>query len=322
LNITNGDSAVHIMKRAGISGTLLPWRDVLHDGPVPAGLSLTALSEVRARFITARGWGDQAVIEQDFIDRDRVLQSSEHFEKVILWFEHDLYDQLQLLQILDWYQRHRPLKTELAIICVDQYLGTLSPEQMASLQQYERVVSEEQLALAKAAWDAYRSATPLSWRALLQTDTTALPYLAGAVVRQLEEYPDCRTGLSRTARQALQIIANGEIRPGRVFGLYQQTEDRVFMGDASFWAILDELIQSKPPLILPSAGGALGFPPKGDTALTITTAGEDVLAGKLNWLDCVDLDRWIGGVHITLDAIWCWDAATASLSNISSKIDH
>lgn len=33
LNITNGDCAVEIMKKADISGVFLPWRDVLHDGP-------------------------------------------------------------------------------------------------------------------------------------------------------------------------------------------------------------------------------------------------------------------------------------------------
>ena len=309
------------MQRAGIAGTLLPWRDVLHDGPVPAGFSLTELSEVRARFIAGRGWGELPAIQQDLIDRDRILQSSERYAKVILWFEHDLYDQLQLLQILDWYHRHRPVNTELAIICVDQYLGTLSPDQMASLHQYQRLVNEEQLVLANTAWDAFRSATPEPWCALRQMDTTALPYLAGAVDRQLEEYPDCRTGLSRTARQALQIIAGGETRPGRVFGLYQQTEDRVFMGDASFWAILDELIQSKSPLIRSSTVGPLSFPRIADTALTITAAGEDVLAGRLNWLDCVDLDRWIGGVHLTADAGWCWDAAMASLSKLPTSVD-
>lgn len=321
LNITNGDSAVHIMKRAGISGTILPWRDVLHDGPVPAGLSLKQLSKVRARFIASQGWGDPVTIEQDFIDRDHLLESSAHYEKVVLWFEHDLYDQLQLLQILDWFHQHRPLKATLTIICVDQYLGTLSSEQMMSLQQYEQLVTEGQLSLASTAWNAYRSATPESWHDLLRVDTTELPYLAGAIIRQLEEYPDCRTGLTRTARQALQIIARGEVRPGRVFGEYQKTEERVFMGDASFWAILNGLIESSPALIQ-SSTGVLSFPLKGDTALTITAAGEDVLAGKMNGLDCVDLDRWIGGVHLTPDAIWCWDPATASLSRVPSRIER
>ena len=55
LHITNGDSAVGLMREGGISGDILPWRDVLHDGPVPGGLDLEALSRVRARFLADRG---------------------------------------------------------------------------------------------------------------------------------------------------------------------------------------------------------------------------------------------------------------------------
>lgn len=313
LNITNGNSAVNIMRRAGIPGTLLPWQDVLHDGLVPSELALETLSMVRAKFIADRGWGTLEAIEQGFIDRDNVLKSSEQYEKVILWFEHDLYDQLQILQVLDWYHQHRPVKTKLVMICVDQYLGMMSPEQMAALYQYEQAITEEHLVLASKAWSAYRSATPQKWHALLQTDTRALPYLAGAVIRQLEEYPDCSTGLSRTAWQALNIIAQGEKRPGSVFGLYQETEERKFMGDASFWVMLHELLESSPPLLKLVEGKALTLPVTPDQALTITPAGIDVLTGTCNWLDSIDLDRWIGGVHLTSNNMWCWDPVAASL---------
>mgnify|MGYP001815426655 CR=1 FL=1 len=316
LNITNGDSTVNIMKRAAIPGTILPWRDVLHDGPVPAGLSLEELSKVRASFIANRGWGASAAVVQDFRERDNVLKSYDQYEKVMLWFEHDLYDQLQILQILDWYHQHQPIKSELAIICIDQYLGMLSPEQMATLYRYEQAVLEDQLVLASKAWAAYRSATPEKWCALLQSDTRALPYLDGAIIRQLQEYPDCRTGLSRTARQALRIIAHGEKRPGRVFGLYQQTEERRFLGDASFWVMLHELLESSPPLLKLAEGKTLSLPASPDQALTITTAGEEVLAGKRNWRDSLVLDRWMGGVHLTPSNSWCWNPVTESLSKL------
>ncbi len=46
LNITNDDSAVMDMQQAGVPGDFLPWRDVLHDGPVPATLSLEQLSDI------------------------------------------------------------------------------------------------------------------------------------------------------------------------------------------------------------------------------------------------------------------------------------
>src|SRR5689334_9869418 len=97
LHITNGDATVAVMKRAGIAGEILPWRDVLHEGPVPAELTLTELSEVRARFIADCGWRTFAEAQAEFRTRDAALAQYRAHEEVVLWFEHDLYDQLQLL---------------------------------------------------------------------------------------------------------------------------------------------------------------------------------------------------------------------------------
>ncbi len=191
LNITNGDSAVNLMRDATILGEFLPWRDVLHDGPVPAELSLYELSKVRARFIAERGWADLHEVEQSFAERDQILKGFRDYDRVILWFEHDLYDQLQILQILDWFADNPPATNSLSMICTEQYLGMCTPEQIAGLVEYEAPVTNEQLLLAKHAWQAFRSTNPLEWHALLQIDTSALPFLEGAVLRQLQEYPDC-----------------------------------------------------------------------------------------------------------------------------------
>ena len=43
LIITNGDSAAACMREARLDGEILPWRDILHEGPVPAGLDLEDL---------------------------------------------------------------------------------------------------------------------------------------------------------------------------------------------------------------------------------------------------------------------------------------
>lgn len=313
LNITNGDSAVTVMEKAGIPGDFLPWRDVLHDGPVPEGLSLEALSSVRAKFISDRGWGEPGEIARHFDDRDETLESSGKYEKIMLWFEHDLYDQLQILQILDWFNRHRPKETALTIICVDQYLGRLSPEEMLALYEYEAPVTERHFELSGRAWAAFRSGTPEEWYALLNTDTSALPFLEGAIIRLLEEYPDCTDGLSRTARKALEIAALGEKRPGRLFGRYQESEERRFLGDSSFWVILNEMLTSTPSLLALSSGNVLTLPAGPDQLLTVTPAGREVLAGARNWLDMVVLDRWIGGVHLTPGNTWCRDPVSGSV---------
>ncbi|HKB20032.1 MAG TPA: heavy metal-responsive transcriptional regulator, partial [Gaiellaceae bacterium] len=37
LHVTNGESAGNTLRQTGLGGAVLPWQDVLHEGPVPAG---------------------------------------------------------------------------------------------------------------------------------------------------------------------------------------------------------------------------------------------------------------------------------------------
>ncbi len=308
LNITNGDCAVDIMRQASLAGDFLPWRDVLHEGPVPENLSLAELSKIRSRFISDSGWGEPDSIETSFADRDKVLYSHGEYDHVILWFEHDLYDQLQLLQLLDWFNAHKDKNTRLSLICVDQYLGMLSPQAMKDLLNLQQTVSADQLTLASHAWAAFRSADPRLWFELLNADTEALPFLSGAVLRMLEEYPAALNGLSRTAQQTLLIINESQYNPMQVFGRYQQTEQRRFLGDVVFWGILDEFIHCDPPLIELQGNQAWSLPPCADQILLITEGGLAVLQGRRDWLDLANYNRWLGGVHLTADNIWRWDS--------------
>lgn len=285
----------------------------MHDGPVPGNISFSELSIVREEFIIGCGWGTQEDVKKHFAERYNELNSINKYDKVILWFEHDLYDQLHLLQILDWFQENKQNKLELSIICTDRYLGALSPDEMNGLFKFEESITEEHLRIANIAWSAFRASSPEQWHDLLDMNTDILPFLKGSIIRLLEEYPSAENGVSRTAQQALRIISEGEARPGRVFGRSQELEDRVFLGDSCFWDILHEFLASSPPLLELPKGKKLTLPTSADQELTITQAGKDVLSGKLNWLDISAPDRWIGGVHITPRNSWCWDSDSALL---------
>ena len=308
LNITNGDSAVDIMRAAGVPGEYLPWRDVLHEGPVPAGLSLQALSAVRSQYIAGLKWGEYARVREGFSERDRCLESFTEFDKIVLWFEHDLYDQLQLVQILDWFFLNSNEVTYLSLICTEKYLGRLNPEQMAGMVRYEKPVVLNQLQLANRAWCAFRSDTPMAWWALLGEDTSALPFLHGAVLRQLQEYPDFYSGLSRTAFNALSALEDKEMTTAKLFGVCQMKEQRIFMGDLSFWGVLQSMMTSTPALLEASNEQILSDAVSSDQSVWITDAGRAVLSGALNFMALQPLDRWIGGVHLNAENIWCWNA--------------
>lgn len=76
LHVTTGDSAVERLRAAGVSGDVLPWRDALHEGPVPEGLDPAHLRAERARFLAGRGWGDEQAIAAEMTRRDERLSEA------------------------------------------------------------------------------------------------------------------------------------------------------------------------------------------------------------------------------------------------------
>jgi len=92
LHVTNGDSTAGTVLQTALVERVLPWRDVLHEGPVPA-LDDEELRRVRAAFLAEDGSNESASILRWLEERDRTLASSRDGE-LVLWFEADLYDQL------------------------------------------------------------------------------------------------------------------------------------------------------------------------------------------------------------------------------------
>ncbi len=306
LHITNGDGALHVLTLAGIEGDLLPWQDVLHEGPVPGGLSLAGLSVIRAEYIAQCGWAlmDDALIL--FKQRDDVFLNSSRFTRCVLWFEHDLYDQLQLIQILHEFAK-MPHKPEvLQLICSDNYLGEADSTLIKQLWHKQESVTAQHYALAQQAWSAFASNTPLQWAEMLNVNTDQLPYLQGAIERMLQEYPDPVYGLSRTQQTILTLLKVTPMTGGQLFGEYQLTEQRRFMGDSSFWSILHELASSQLPLIVIDDGVALDISdPK--QMIALSEQGRSFGNQQINWLQYHSIDRWIGGTHLSKDDYWTWD---------------
>jgi hypothetical protein len=306
LHITNGDATLTVIERAGIEGEVLPWRDVLHEGPVPAGLSLEQMSEIRAQFIADCGWQTREEARADFRARDAKLASFREYQEVILWFEHDLYDQLQLLQILDWFARQDFDDTSLSMICAGDYLGTMQPESLAALYPRRRIVLPKHLELGGRAWPAFCSQDPKCWQGLIETDTAALPFLGAAVIRHLEQYPSLKNGINRTEESILKSIQVGISKPSQIFAAAQAGEESRFMGDSLFWIYLRRMTESEPPLLRVATGGPFRLPgffassvEFREQHILITQAGEKVLANELDWIQISGIDKWLGGVHLT-----------------------
>jgi hypothetical protein len=313
LHVTNGDSAIDRLRAAGFDDPALPWRDVLHDGPVPRGTD-DALREVRARFIAERGWTTLDAARTDLALRDRTLQGAlgDREREVVVWFEHDLYDQLQLAQVLDVIARHPNRVARIRAVHADDYLGHATPDRLHSWHTMAHDLTEAELEAGRAAWEAFRAPDPRPLDVLACTTRTgALPFMRAALQRVVEELPGRADGLARSERQALAAVARGARTGADAFEACATLEKAMYLGDSSFAWYLERLSTCKRPLlerrVQASDGDGTGSPhgPRlGLWELAITPDGERVLAGDADHMALNGVARWLGGT--LLDALSPW----------------
>ncbi|HKE17578.1 MAG TPA: sigma-70 family RNA polymerase sigma factor [Kofleriaceae bacterium] len=325
LHVANGDCTTQTIEAAGIPGATSVWADVLHEGPVPGGLSDEELVAIRARFV-ASTWSAPSYEEVvAHMSRWRAaLDGHSSYDELILWYEHDLFDQLNLIQLLTRLGRDRPPPADrlVSLICIGSFpgrpdfkgLGQLTPDELASLLETRQPVGDAQYAAAQRAWQAFRAPDPQPLEHLLRSDTSALRFLAPALARHLEEYPWTRDGLSRTERRLLDLCRSAPIDIWSAFHRASDGETAFYIGDGSFWNIAQELAAATPPLLAiaiePGAseedrqpGGPL---PRG--TFSITDTGRAVLDGTADRVRRCGLDRWLGGVHLQGSGpMWRWN---------------
>jgi len=296
LHVTNGDSAASSLRQGGVQGTVLAWRDVLHEGPVPAQ-SPRELAATRARFLAEAFGADAAAVERDLLARDEVLAAGAS-GRVVLWFDADLYDQLQLVQVLD--RLAGPAATGVTLVSIGEYagrahfggLGELAGPDLVDLRRTSaQPVGAAELALARRAWEGFTAPDPRGLLPLMSEHSPVLRHLGEGIERLLQEYPWTGDGLSLTERRILRAIDSGAAGRAQVFKQVWAAERRPFLGDSVCFLILDRLA---------AAGMVAGAPGK----LRLTPVGQDVLAGRSS---PDRIDRWVGCVHLEAPAAWRWD---------------
>lgn len=317
LHVANGTSTTHLLQAAGIPGRRSVWADVLYDGPVPADLDDPEMLRLRARHLAG-------LVEQSYADEVKGLQSwrdaiddVDSYDELVLWYEHDLFDQLNLIQLFDWIRFRLPATTTVSLVEIGSFpgrpafmgLGELAPHELSSLLETRQPVADARYALAARAWAAFRQPTPEALDDLRQAENRAMPFLSAALKRFLEEYPWTTDGLSRSERRLLTIASSGPVDLMTAFSRMHDGEHAYYVTDLSFLAILRDLSRCTPPLVSVT-NASLGANRIPIGTVTITERGRSILSGDLDRVAHYGLDRWFGGVHLKADGIdWRWSDA-------------
>ena len=318
VHVTNGDITVDLLRRAGLARDALAWADVLHEGPVPAGLDDAGLRRARAEFLAGADGLDPAAVLRRFSERDRALAAGRDGEYV-LWFEADLYDQLQIAQILATLGDLGVAPGRVTLVCIGEYpgiahfggLGELEPEQLPGLLDAATPLTAEALDLGAAAWAALRAPDPGGLGRIAASRSRELRFLGEAFDRLSREYPSTRDGLSLTERRTLAATPSEGATAATVFGRLGEREARPYLGDLFFFGMVARLARARVPLLeLDPPAGEVGA----GTRLRPTPAGRRVLRGEADQVALNGIDRWVGGVHLQVpEALWRWDEGTESI---------
>ena len=186
LHLLNGDSTLHQFRKTNIEGDTIVWREILCEGKAVADLS------------TEQFWNTRQVFLQQFVtDFDpqqyeqlkRTFQNIKlsNYEEIVLWFEYDLFCQINLLGVLSWlYAKTRNAKIKISLICVGEHpnypklvgLGNLTPAEFAALYPNRKELTTVDLVFSSHIWAMYCSANHKQLLTKIQQHSTAaFPYL-------------------------------------------------------------------------------------------------------------------------------------------------
>ena len=258
LHIVNGDVVADKLKQGALQGDILVWREIYTVGPVFEEMNTEAHLTLRAKYLEQ----NLGIPAEQYVatckQQEEQLAQFRQYDEVVLWFEHDLFDQTMLCYLLSFFAHQDLGNTKLNLLTIGEFpgielfrgLGQLTTEQLLTLSGTWQLVSSKELQLGDTLWKAYASRDQDRLRSLLDGDTSALPFAKEAYQAYLSRLPSEPDGIGSVEREVMKEIAAGEHSPYGLFHKVGNTLHQLGMGDLEFWYVLRKMAEGPQPLIM------------------------------------------------------------------------
>lgn len=325
LHIVNGDTVGEKLKQGIVQGEVLVWRELYSAGPISPDPSGRQEREWRAGYLERAFGIPSAEYIRNCSEQERKLADIAAYDEVVLWFEHDLFDQSMLAYLLHILNGGNLGKTRLSLLSIGEFpgielfhgLGQLTASQLETLSGTWREIGVEEMRWGSELWLAYASPQPdrlfqLLHRKREEWAHSALPFAYEAFRAHLSRLPSVHNGLGIVEEKTLQAVAQGTDTPLALFRRVTDDLSVLGMGDLEFWRYLRTLSQGESPLL--RIDGTLASadyrqtPQFLSSRVELTEAGVAVLAGKADRVTLQGIDEWYGGLHLEGHTpSWRWD---------------
>ncbi|MGJ8732583.1 DUF1835 domain-containing protein [Cellulophaga fucicola] len=288
LHITNGDSFTDRLKNLPIKGDIITWREMLCEGPTLNNVGSETFWKTRFDFLSK----NYKVTKAKFIDRTlkeyRSLCNHKQEDKIVLWFEYDLFCQINMLAVVSWLKMHRRY-AEISIVCSGKIDGEtklyslteLTDEQLLAHYEERIFLRQDDIEYADYIWQLYCSDNPIRLENLTDFSKYRFPYLEQAIDLHLKRFPSIKNGLNAVENNLLQVASTK--KPKTKDELLRElliANNNYGFGDIQY----QKIITSLKPLF-----GS--FNP-----VKLTKKGKEILDQQTSYYSCIqDNDVYLGG---------------------------
>ncbi len=252
LHITNGDSTTNYLKELNFQGTIVTWREMLCEGKTEVNVGSELFWKSRFDFLKT----SYKITKKQFIDftlkEYRNLCNQKTQEEIVLWFEYDLFCQVNMLAVISWLKRYRKGR-KISLVCSGKIqnstklygLSELSEAQLREQYQDKIVLSIDDIEYADYVWQLYCSNNPIQLQNVHQYQPSkTFKYLADGLLAHLQRFPSIKNGLNNIENKVLDIASNTKLTSkNKLIGALLRDENQYGFGDLQYFKKIEDLKQ-------------------------------------------------------------------------------
>ncbi|NAS13171.1 DUF1835 domain-containing protein [Poritiphilus flavus] len=288
LHITNGDSFTEKLRALPLKGDIITWREMLCEGKTETNVGSESFWKTRFEFLHKNYKVSKSWFVEKTLKEYRSLCNHKQQDQIILWFEYDLFCQVNMLAVLSWlktYRRH----AEISLVCsgneddTDHLYGLseLDDEKLLDLYENRTVLSQDDIEYADYVWQLYCSDNPIRLENLTDFKNYNFEYLSEAIQAHLHRFPTIKNGLNAIENRVLELAVSEKPRSKRaLLGTMLGNQGYYGFGDSQY----ERIISNLKPLFTT-------FNP-----VRLTKKGKEILERKTNYYsDIRDSEAYLGG---------------------------
>lgn len=249
LHITNGDNFTSRLKKQKFKGEIITWREMLCEGKTETSVGSETFWKTRFDFLHKNYNVSKSWFVEKTLKEYRSLCNHKQQDEIILWFEYDLFCQINMLAVISWLKTHRR-HVQISLVCSGYEddsdklyaLNEVSDERIDELFASRVHLSQNDIEYADYVWQLYCSDNPIRLENLADFDLYQFSYLGEAIKTHLRRFPTIRNGLNEIENRVLEVASKSKAGSKKaLMGSLLVNQGWYGFGDSQYERILKNL---------------------------------------------------------------------------------